>query len=254
MNLKLVLLLLLFTDIVVASEAPLSADDPDAFFVPSPFEAQSGQVDCPVESQVDLADLAPVVELMQEGPEQAVACVRFLDEHFPGWTSVDSAQGLVGPFVSYMLGDGTTRGLQRHAIILDLLGPLQTIAPDWRRRDEVDERLSEVLLGSVVEDPFVANFWRETVQEADLNWKYSVAARSLVPELYDLAFEQAQRPAERRNERPKALLKELSRVQHARLVMMTRVLDSWPKRLFWIFILTLALVFLGRGFYRRWGR
>ena len=102
-----------------------------------------------------------------------------------------------------------------------------------------------------MEDPFVADFWRSAVEEADLGWKESDAARSVLPELYELAFAQSQRPEERQNQRPKSLLRELSWIQHTRLVLVTRVFDTWPKRIVWISISLLLMIFAARYLRRR---
>jgi hypothetical protein len=241
----------LFACLLTVSPLVAFAQTAETFDVPSPFEVQIGEAECPVADEGDFADLTPAIEFMKQGPEQAVACVKYFENRFPNWHRLDRAQSLVGPFVSYLLGDGTTRGLHRHEIFLDLMGPLQEIAPDWRRRDEVDERLADIILGSVVEDPFVADFWRSAVEEADLGWKESDAARSVLPELYELAFAQSQRPEERQNQRPKSLLRELSWIQHTRLVLVTRVFDTWPKRIVWISISLLLMIFAARYLRRR---
>ena len=227
------------------------SESEEPFSVQNPFEAVTHEAECIVDQQGDLEELTVVFEKMKEGSQQAVACVRFLEGRHPGWQTSEGAQGLVGSFVSYLLGDGTSRGLQRHAIFLDLLGQLEKIAPDWRLRDEVDERLPEIILGSVVEDPFVANFWRSAVEEADLGWRETAAARSILPELYSLAVTQAQRPENLRNKRAKALLKELSWARHTRLILATRVYDTWPKRVLWVAIILLALIFMARWMRRR---
>ncbi len=224
---------------------------PETFSVPDPFEARQAQSGCPAGGAAGSPDLQALIDAMAAGAEQAMACVRVADELFPGWEDNQAAQNLVGPFVTFMLGDENARGLQRHEAIIRLLGPLQNIAPDWRLREEIDQQLSEVLLGSVVEDPFVSNFWRETLEEADLEWPDSEAAKSLVPRLYELALAEAGQPEERRNQRPRELLREISRFQYTRFFLATEVFDTWPKRIIWTLVTIMFLVLIVRRIRRR---
>lgn len=189
------------------------------------------RVECAFEAAGEIVSAAPVFDLMKTGPGQAVACAEFLDEKLPGWHGAAGADELVAPFVSYLLGDGSARGLQRHQIFVDLLGHLEAIAPDWRLRDSVEALLPQIILGSVVEDPFVANFWSVALPEIDQRWPESGAARSVVPELYRRAVLEAQESGGTPNDRPKMALKEISWSSYSRFQLATRVFDTWPKRL-----------------------
>ena len=239
--------------VVLAAGHPigLAAQDMEPLRFELPAELPRKQVECAVDSPDTHEGPAPIFDLMKSSREQAVACVAVLDAHFPSWHDAPGADELVVPFVTYLLGDGTARGLQRHAIFIQLLGHLEKIAPGWRLRDSVEAMLPEIILGSVVEDPFVANFWETALPEIDQQWQDSKAARSVVPAVYDLALIEETDEAGVRNPRPKAVLKELSWTSHARLVLATRVFDSWPKRILWMSLAVLALGLLGRALRRR---
>ena len=111
--------------------------------------------------------------------------------------------------------------------------------------------MPQIILASVVEDPFVANLWAGTLEEMDPDWRQSAAAESIVPELYALAVEQARRPPGPRNQRPGELLKDLSPSSHLKLVLATRVFDTWPKRALWAAFALTGLVLLTRRLRRK---
>lgn len=213
-------------------EGPAANRDDERFTVEIPFDAGPPRAKCGFETDDELEHPAPLFEIMMAGPEPAAACVAFLQENLPNWHDADGAERLVAPFVSYLLGDGTARGMQRHAVFIDLLGPLEKIAPDWRLRQSVKAMMPRIILGSVVEDPFVANFWLTTLREMDEDWRESEAARSLVPALYDLARAEEFAPGPI-NDRPRTLLRELSWTAYARLWLATKVFDTLPRRIFW---------------------
>lgn len=209
------------------------------------------RAECAFEAGGEIGSPAPVFELMKTGPGQAVACAEFLDQRLPGWHRAEGADELMAPFVSYLLGDGTARGLQRHQIFIDLLGHLERIAPDWRLRDPVEALLPQIILGSVVEDPFVADFWATALPEIDQYWPQSEAAESVVPELYRRALQEESESAGTLNDRPKTALKRISRLHYARLQLATRVFDTWPKRLVAVSAVILFLVLAARAIRRR---
>lgn len=209
----------------------------------------------PAECAYDPGDSGPdpgaVIALMKSGAEQAIACAEYLDGAAPGWQAGPRASELVSPFVSYLLGDGRQRGLHRHAIFIALLGHLEKIDPGWRYSDSLDDYLTEMILGSVVEDPFVADFWLTTLEEKDPNWRESEAARAAVSELYERALREETNPEGPRNDRPRMRLKELSWSRHARLILATRVLDTWPKRVAALMTVILLLAFAARAIRRK---
>lgn len=222
------------------------AEDPEVPVFEVPPIVPQEPPECAAHVAQGTQDLAPVFELMKSSREQAVACVGLLDRLVPGWHTAPGADQLVAPFVSYLLGDGTARGLQRHAIFIQLLGHLEKIAPDWRYREAVRAMMPEIILGSIVEDPFVADFWKTALREMDPEWRKTEAARALLPTIYRLAMEEENQPGGVRNKRPEQLLKEISWVRYARFYLATRVLDSWPKRVAWIFGILLVLALLLR--------
>ncbi len=217
-----------------------------SFTVEIPFDAAVQAADCPYEREITRGNLEPAFEYMKQGSAEAVACVAVLEEFTPDWHGAEGADSLVVPFVEYLLGDGSARGMQRHAIFISLLGPLEKIAPDWRWRPEVRAKMPEIILASVIEDPFVANVWATALPEMAEDWGESEAARELIPTIYELALAQAERPPGPRNDRPAKLLRELSWLSHARLVMATRVFDTGPKRIVFLMaaLLLMALVAL----------
>ncbi|MDX1557194.1 MAG: hypothetical protein R3212_14285, partial [Xanthomonadales bacterium] len=181
-----------FAVLLVAGSAAAQVPAPgeEAWTLEIPIDARAQTERCPFEAPASDEDLGPVFEYMKRGPVEAVACVNFLEEHTPGWHGAEGAEVLVAPFVEHLLGDGTARGMQRHTIFVDLLGHLEKIAPDWRWRPEVREKMPDIILASVVEDPFVADVWARTLPEMDGDWQQSDAARLLIPALYRLAVEQ----------------------------------------------------------------
>lgn len=237
--------------LAVGHSSGLLAQEPEPPRFELPTELPIRQVECAVDTPEALEDPAPLFELMKSSREQAVACVALLDAEFPQWHDEPGADELVVPFISYLLGDGTARGLQRHAIFIQLLGHLEKIAPDWRLRDAVEALLPEIILGSLVEDPFVANFWQSALPEIDQQWRDSDAAETVLPTVYQLALVEETDAAGVRNPRPSALLKELSWISHARLVLATKVFDSWPKRILWILLVALLLGFAFRTYRKR---
>lgn len=212
-------------------------DSAAAFQVKSPFEDLANGVECPVDASRLTLNLTPVFEAMMQGPKEAAACARALDASRPDWHREDGADVLVAPFLRYLLGDGVARGMQRHDDFINLLGHLQKIAPNWRLRDEMDAILEEALIESVAQDPFVADFWRQAVEEGHLGWRESEEAKAVMPVIYALAVIQQQRTDGLINKRPKMLLKELSWLQYAKLIFETRLWDSWLKRALWILLL-----------------
>ena len=209
------------------------------------------EVDCIAEERAEPPALTEIFEAMRTGPGRAVACAALLDETSPGWQRTDGAQSLVSPFVAYLLGDGSARGMQRHLIFIELLGHLEEIAPDWRLRPSVHAMMPEIILGSVVEDPFVADFWRTALDEMDFDWQQSVAAESVLPSLYALAVTEQNKPLSGRNVRPRELLRDLSWPEYARLLWETEIFSSWPRRLLWIVIVLALLAFATRRLWRR---
>jgi hypothetical protein len=208
-------------------------------------------VDCLAPGHGGLSDLATIVAAMRIGPDRAVACVAWLEKSEPGWQRSEAAQSLVAPFVSYLLGDGSARGMQRHAIFVELLGPLEKIAPDWRLRSEVRALMPEIILGSVVEDPFVADFWSTALDEMDSGWRHSPEAELLVPKLYELAILAQEKPPDRRNHRPSELLKVVSRMDYALLIWETQLFSTWPRRILWLLVALGLLGFAARRLWRR---
>jgi hypothetical protein len=230
----------------------VASDESEVQFTPEiPFEFSPRKAVCPIEQSAALDDPAPVFQRMATGPELAVACVAFLEQTMPGWHQADGAKRLVAPFVSFLLGDGTARGLERHTIFIDLLGHLEKIAPDWRHYDSVHGLMSQMILGSVVADPFVADFWSTTLSEMDPDWRGSDAAEALRPAVYQLALEEEWDRTGPINQRPKRLLKDLSWASYTKLILATRVFDTWPKRILWISLALLMLFFAARRLRRR---
>lgn len=201
----------------------------DTFDLEIPFEAPRA-AECDIGAEVAIEDPQVVFPLMRTSEQQAVACAAMLEANVPGWEQQPGASELVAPFVSYLLGDGTARGLQRHEIFLALLGHLEAIEPGWRYSQALEPFVPEMILGSVVEDPFVADFWARTLPEANEDWQDSEAADAVLPAVYELAASEAEEPAATRNTRPMQLLKKLSWPSYARLVLATRVFDTWLKR------------------------
>lgn len=238
--------------LLVLAGAQVVAQQPaDAINTPEiSFDGAPGAADCPFDPDAVASNPRPVFEHMQGGPAQAVSCAAFLDAHLPGWQDSPGAQSLVAPFVSHLLGDGTARGLQRHEVFIALLGDLERIEPGWRYSEALQPLLPGMILGSVVEDPFVANFWATTVQELDEHWRESETAKALAPTLYQLAAAEAREPPTTRNQRPGELLKRVSWPGYARLILATRVFDTWPKRISWT-LLALVIVILAARRARR---
>jgi hypothetical protein len=108
-----------------------------------------------------------------------------------------------------------------------------------------------IILASVVADPFVADFWTTALDEMDGNWKTSTVAKSTLPELFQLAVTEQQKPLSQRNVRPRELLKELSGPEYGRLLWETEVFSTWPRRLLWILIAIALLGLAGRHILRR---
>lgn len=222
---------------------PLGAQEPPPFSVGSPLDAEPRATRCEPLPAGSPPALEPILELMQRGEAQAVACARLLDEELPGWQQRPESAVLVVPLVNYLLGDGRARGLERHAVFIDLLGHLEKIEPGWRFDPAIKPLMDQMILGSLVEDPFVANFWATSLQEMDPEWKQSETASALKPTLYQLAREQAHKESGPENARPAELLREISWPDYARLVVAERWLDDWPKRALAI-LLTLGMIYL----------
>lgn len=215
-----------------------------------PFDSARQQAECPFEPNDLTQGPQAVIDYMKDGAAEAVACVEWLDEHLPGWQQSPGADQLVAPFVSYLLGDGTRKGLERHAIFVHLLGHLEKIEPGWRYDPSVREHMPQLVLASTVEDPFVADFWSTALREMDPDWRDSEAANSVVPKLYERALEEAAEPPTTRNERPGELLRQVSWPSYARLKVYTIALDTWPKRAL-SFTLTILIVALAARTIRR---
>lgn len=228
-----------------------SAESSEAFTPASPFDVQPRRVECQQPPGTWPANLARAFELMLVGPEKAVACAKWLDRTMPGWREAPGTENLVVPFVKYLLGDGTSRGLQRHQIFIDLLGPLEDIAPGWRFDPRVKALMPEIILGSTVEDPFVAHFWTTTLQEMDPDWRETDTAQAMLSAVYERALNEATKPAGPRNERPAALLKTLSWPRYAWLKVYAGAFASWPKRIVSTVVVLLLLVVTFRALRRR---
>lgn len=209
--------------------------------VPS-FEPEPRPAECSVVVPELSRDLSVVFTVMAARPGQAAACAAALDTSLPGWEQAEGAERLIGPFIDHLLGDGTARGLQRHQVFIDLLGHLENIEPGWRFHPAAKARMPEIILASVVEDPFVADFWSTALREMDPEWHESDTAGSLVPEIYEWALHEETKPAGPRNDRPGALLKELSWQRWAALQLYTALLASWPKRIVSAVVLLLLLI------------
>ena len=220
----------------------LASDGDEGFPLHVPFEEAGRVAECDPVSENQLQEPATLFEFMKTSPARAVACVAWLEDKAPGWHGAEGAAGLVVPFVTFLLGDGSVQGMKRHQIFVDLLGHLEKIEPGWRYDPRVRELMPRIVLASTVEDPFVAHFWSTTLQEMDPDWRDSEAANSALPALYRLALEEETETGGPSNERPKALLKEVSWWGHARLKLATRVFDSWPKRILLLSIAILILV------------
>lgn len=208
---------------------------------------------CPFEQSQPDSLPAGIFDYMAQDSGQALACVEWLDANFPGWHNAEGARALVVPFVRFLLGDGSNHGLQRHVVFLGLLGSLEKIEPGWRFDASVQALMPEMILGSIVEDPFVADFWSRTLGEMDPDWKQTSTARALAPQIYELAVEDAapgQRPP---SGRAKMLLKEISWPAWARLVVSTKLLNSWPKRAA-VFTAAMLLIFIVLVGWRRRAR
>lgn len=236
---------------IVGAHARTAASGQETWTLEIPIDSDAEPADCPFDPAEVGAGPEAIFQYMQEGPAEASACAAFLDRHFPGWQSSDGAAVLVAPFVAYLLGDGRAKGMQRHAIFVNLLGYLEDIAPDWRLRPAVREMAPRIILGSVVEDPFVANFWTSVLDEMESDWRHSELAESALPGLYQLAVTEQQKPLSQRNVRPRELLKQLSWPEYGRLLWETEVFSSWPRRLLWILIAIALLGLAGRHFLRR---
>jgi hypothetical protein len=230
---------------------PAAAQDDIEFEVGSPFDVKQPAPECLPAAAPEPPDPAVVFERMKQSSELAVACVTYLDRQMPDWHQAQGASDLVVTFVEYLLGDGTLRGLQRHEIFIELMGPLEKIDPGWRWSPALDPLMPRIILESAVEDPFVADFWNTVLQEGPEDWRDSDAADSVVPDLYQHALQEANEPAVSRNHRPKSLLLELSWPQYLRLQIVTRVLDSWPKRILSIAILLFLLAWAALRLRRR---
>lgn len=221
----------------------LASNDAEVFPPPIPLEEAGRAAECDPVAENQLQQLAAIFEFMKTGPAHAVACVAWLEDNAPGWHHAEGAAGLVVPFVTFLLSDGSVQGMMRHQIFVDLLGHLEKIEPGWRYDPRARELMPRIVLASTVEDPFVAHFWSTTLREMDPDWRDSEAAKSALPTLYRLALEEETEAGGPSNERPKALLKEVSWWGHARLQLATRVFDSWPKRILGLSIAILIFVF-----------
>lgn len=228
-----------------------ASDSPESFQVKSPFDELAAEQPCPVSEADRAGGIKPAIELMKQGPRVAAACGRYLDENYPEWVDSEEAEVLVEPLLAYLLGDGVARGMQRHDDFINLLWHLQRIAPDWRLRDDVDDILYEAIIESVAQDPFVADFWRSAIEEADLGWRESEEAKAALPVIYELAVEQQQRTDGLINERPKNLLRELSWPSYAKLILETRVFDTLLKRILILVGLLMLIAFLVATLRRR---
>ena len=87
----------------------------------------------------------------------------------------------------------------------------------------------------------MAEFWRDAIDEGHIGWQQSAEAESALPLIYERAVVQQQHTDGLSNDRPKELVKELSWPTYAKLIVETRVVDSWPKRTL-IILLILALL------------
>ena len=213
--------------IMNALGAAVAQDSSQVFEVASPFDLERDTNDCPVNASEVVRNLSPYFEAMKLGPEEAAACAELLDANMPDWHQREESKELVEPILGFLLGDGVARGMNRHADFINLLGHLQKIAPDWRLRQEVDDILEQAIIESVAQDPFVAEFWRDAIDEGYLGWQETERAESLLPEIYELAVTQQQRNDGLINDRPKMLLKELSWPSYAKLIFETRVIDTY---------------------------
>lgn len=221
----------------------LAAQEPPPFSLGSPLDAKTRETRCAPLPEGAPPALGPVLELMQASEPLAVACAELLDAQVPGWHQSPESTVLVVPLVTYLLGDGRARGMERHAVFIDLLGHLEKIEPGWRFDPAVAPLMEQMILGSLVEDPFVANFWATSLQEMDPEWKQSETASALKTTLYQLAREQALKESGPENTRPAELLREISWPDYARFVVAERWLDDWPKRALAI-LLVLGLIYL----------
>ena len=231
--------------------AAMAQEQTQVFEVASPFDLESDGDECPVSASEVVRNLSPYIEAMKLGPKEAAACAELLDANMPDWHQREESKELVEPILGYLLGDGVARGMNRHADFINLLGHLQKIAPDWRLRQEVDDILEQAIIESVAQDPFVAEFWRDAIDEGYLGWQETERAASMLPEIYELAVTQQQRTDGLINDRPKLLLKELSWRSYAKLIFETRVIDTWPKRIGLTFLVLGLFVWTGRRLRRR---
>ena len=111
--------------------------------------------------------------------------------------------------------------------------------------------MREIILATVVEDPFVAHFWTTTLQEMDPEWRQSEAAVALAPAIYERALDEATKTTGPPNARPAELLRELSWLRYAWLNVYTTAFDSWPKRIGGGVLLLLVVLAVFRLFRRK---
>lgn len=230
---------------------PAMAQSGDGLVPVPSFESGPRLAECTAVAPDSSRDLSAVFTTIASGQAQAVACVALLETAMPGWQQAEGAERLVGPFIDYLLGDGTARGLQRHQVFIDLLGHLEEIEPGWRFHPAARARMPEIILASVVEDPFVADFWSTALREMDPGWRETETAHAMVPAVYDRALKEETKSAGPRNARPAALLRELSWPRYAWLKVYAGALAAWPKRIVSALALMLLLIVMTRALRRR---